>query len=190
MRFKVRKIDLGLILLPIHSHSTTEMHYIPIFFTNQPLNKTRPLCISIANPLKLPKETSKQRPQATSDWSTPTDGGNGEAAGERSGGSGGEAELRESFQSRGSGGERGKWRVISSITTSLNNWGYRRFQEGIGDCSMRSSGRQIWLPGKYVEFLVFFDRLTCSFFEFWICLVLTLLGYLHGILYALYVLTK
>ncbi|CAN7136035.1 unnamed protein product, partial [Brassica rapa subsp. narinosa] len=26
--------------------------------------------------------------------------------------------------------------------------------------------------------------------EFWICLVLTLLGYLHGILYALYVLTK
>ena len=112
------KIDLGLILLPIHSHSTTEMHYIPISFTNWPPNKTRPLCISIANPLKpTPKESSKRRPQPTSDWSTLTDGGDGEAEGERSGGSGGEAELRESFQSWGSGGERKRsWERRTAVT--------------------------------------------------------------------------
>ncbi|CAF1938023.1 hypothetical protein BRARA_E03332 [Brassica rapa] len=34
-----------------------------------------------------------------------------------------------------------------------------------------------------------FLRYGCGV-EFWICLVLTLLGYLPGILYALYVLTK
>ncbi|CAE5966283.1 unnamed protein product [Arabidopsis lyrata] len=34
-----------------------------------------------------------------------------------------------------------------------------------------------------------FLRFGCGV-EFWICLVLTLLGYIPGILYALYVLTK
>ncbi|CAF1703503.1 hypothetical protein F2Q70_00009656 [Brassica cretica] len=34
-----------------------------------------------------------------------------------------------------------------------------------------------------------FLRYGCGV-EFWICLVLTLLGYLPGIIYALYVLTK
>ncbi|KAH0929115.1 hypothetical protein HID58_014842, partial [Brassica napus] len=72
--------------------------------------------------------------------------------------------------SRESGGEQGKW-----------SWERRTAVTLLFFCQI--------LLAILLRPLGVFLRYGCRV-EFWICLVLTLLGYLHGILYALYVLTK